>query len=154
MKKESNPNFPIGSRVELKPHLDSWMRGDRYGDVIGYRPEFIRVKLDKSKETRLFKEEDLTLVPESMQGLLSVLNEISAAEKTGVDALIKGDMDTFSSVNQSMKDFNERGVEAVHALLVEHPELRPNGYVPVPLIKEGGLTLEEEKIIAKKRVTL
>lgn len=145
MKKESNPNFPIGSRVELKPHLDSWMRGDRYGEVIGYTPGFIRVKLDKSNNKRLFKEDDLTLVSESVHGLLSVLSEAVAAEKTGLDALAKGDMDTFSSVNRSMTEVNERGAKAVHAMLVERPELRPKGYVPVPLIEEGGLTLKKKK---------
>ena len=57
-----NP-ISIGSRVELHPATDDWMRGDRYGEVIGYgrarlyidtftketsmqRP--CRVKLDKS----------------------------------------------------------------------------------------------------------
>ena len=29
----------IGSRVELAPHLDLWMRGARYGVVEGYMPK-------------------------------------------------------------------------------------------------------------------
>ena len=51
----------VGTRVELHPAMDAWMRGDRYGEVVGFgrarpytdgksqsvaRP--YRVKLDKS----------------------------------------------------------------------------------------------------------
>jgi len=60
---------PIGSRIELAPHLDRWMMGDRYGQVVACvrridtakgkrwsrcKPEFaaaLRVKLDVSGKT-------------------------------------------------------------------------------------------------------
>lgn len=56
----------LGERIELAPHLDRWMMGDRYGVVVGFarlwaytsgrryvrcKPEFasvLRVKLDVS----------------------------------------------------------------------------------------------------------
>jgi hypothetical protein len=41
----------IGMRVEIPPHLDAWMRGDRYGEIVSTmktKPSFARVKLDKS----------------------------------------------------------------------------------------------------------
>ena len=59
-------DFPIGSRVQLHAATDDWMRGDRYGTVVGYgRPRLysdppngtimsrpVRVKLDKSGRVR------------------------------------------------------------------------------------------------------
>jgi hypothetical protein len=66
-----------GQRVELHPATDDWMRGDRYGTVVGYgrkreyvnsftkehvmvRP--IRVKLDKSGKVKRFHPDNLSLV--------------------------------------------------------------------------------------------
>lgn len=39
----------IGTRVELHPSTDLWMRGARYGVIVGVtrHPSFFRVKLDK-----------------------------------------------------------------------------------------------------------
>jgi len=53
--------FPVGSRVELAPHLDAWMRGDRYGTVskVGRRTLTVSVKLDKSGRTRRFQPHNL-----------------------------------------------------------------------------------------------
>lgn len=73
----------LGTRIELSPHLDRWMMGDRYGEVVrfvrkGFRynsklgtersywqrckPEFagaIRVKLDKSGKTITIKADGI-----------------------------------------------------------------------------------------------
>lgn len=59
--------FPIGCRVELKPHLDDWMRGSRYGEVKGYLSGLIRVRLDtqykyKHEFIRLFKKDEIKRV--------------------------------------------------------------------------------------------
>lgn len=57
--------FHCGQRVELPPHMDAWMRGDRYGEIVGFgRIEYeatddaparelqiARVKMDKSGRT-------------------------------------------------------------------------------------------------------
>ena len=56
----------IGKRVALAPHLDRWMRGDRYGDVTGVRPTKDRgvrlaVLLD-SGETVVLSDDDVTEV--------------------------------------------------------------------------------------------
>ena len=41
-----------GCRVEIPPHTDEWMRGDRYGEVIhGLKKGFVHIKLDKSGKT-------------------------------------------------------------------------------------------------------
>jgi hypothetical protein len=33
--------FNIGERVELLPHLDLWMRGARFGEVVGrHKPKY------------------------------------------------------------------------------------------------------------------
>ena len=41
----------IGMRVELAPHLDRWMMGDCYGEVVKVTRQRIHVKLDKSGST-------------------------------------------------------------------------------------------------------
>lgn len=55
-----------GTRVELAPYLDDWMRGDRYGTVIktGARTKAVYVKLDKSGRTRRYQESSLTAIDE------------------------------------------------------------------------------------------
>lgn len=50
--------IPVGTRVELAPHLDLWMRGARYGVVEGYMrtgatklPAIAKVRLDALPRT-------------------------------------------------------------------------------------------------------
>jgi len=57
----------IGDRVELGPHLDTWMRGMRCGTVVGFgRPhhgrETVRVILDRSTTMRRFEAGDLRVI--------------------------------------------------------------------------------------------
>ena len=40
--------YRIGERVEISPAYDSWMRGDRYGEVAKITTKAVTVKLDKS----------------------------------------------------------------------------------------------------------
>lgn len=59
----ANPPFNSGDRVEIAPHFDLWMRGDRYGDVVKHSAKFgVYVKMDKSGRTLRFAPEDLTLI--------------------------------------------------------------------------------------------
>jgi hypothetical protein len=38
-------------RVQLAPHLDRWMMGDRYGEIVNVTRKSIHVHLDKSGKT-------------------------------------------------------------------------------------------------------
>lgn len=51
--------FHAGCRVELKPHLDRWMMGDRYGDVKRVGRSKVYVHLDRSGKTIGFKPDQL-----------------------------------------------------------------------------------------------
>lgn len=59
--------YAIGTRVELHPATDDWMRGDRYGLVVGHswsldNPSVVRaikVKLDKSGRVRRFHPDNI-----------------------------------------------------------------------------------------------
>lgn len=63
-------DFPVGSRVELHPATDDWMRGDRYGDVVGYGRKSakfgghhpIKVKLDRSGRVKRYHPANLTVI--------------------------------------------------------------------------------------------
>lgn len=37
-----------GDRIEIAPHLDEWVRGDRYGVVLSVTKDRARVRLDRS----------------------------------------------------------------------------------------------------------
>jgi hypothetical protein len=44
-------DLKLGDRVEFAPHTDIWMRGDRFGIVIGLKiagSSLVRVRLDTS----------------------------------------------------------------------------------------------------------
>lgn len=46
-------SYTVGSRVEIHPGTDLWMRGARYGTVVGCAPtpkDRVRVKLDATGE--------------------------------------------------------------------------------------------------------
>ena len=43
----------IGTRVELHPALDAWIKGDKFGEVVKVTRNNVHVKLDKSG--RVFK---------------------------------------------------------------------------------------------------
>lgn len=48
------------NRVELHPATDEWMRGDRYGDIIGYSAlGKVIVRLDKSQRIVWLKKKDI-----------------------------------------------------------------------------------------------
>jgi hypothetical protein len=40
-------DFKVGQRVELLPHLDLWMMGARYGEVVKLGRKWVHVKLDR-----------------------------------------------------------------------------------------------------------
>ena len=48
----------IGTRVQTLPHTDAWMRGDRYGEVVGVvsnaRGTWYHVRMDRSDKVRHF----------------------------------------------------------------------------------------------------
>lgn len=48
--------LPIGTRVEIAPHHDLWMRGARFGAITSYSPDgqYVYVKLDKVSSDRKF----------------------------------------------------------------------------------------------------
>jgi len=52
-------SFKIGQRVQLHPATDTWMRGDRYGEVVKIGRLYIHVKLDKSDHVLRFRPDNL-----------------------------------------------------------------------------------------------
>ena len=52
--------YNIGSRVELHPGMDLWMRGARFGTVIGSKPDNCAlVQLDKLPNRRVSCSADM-----------------------------------------------------------------------------------------------
>lgn len=40
--------FAVGDRIELAPHLDRWMMGDRYGEIVKIGGRFLHVRMDRT----------------------------------------------------------------------------------------------------------
>ena len=53
----------IGKRVELQPHLDLWMQGDRYGTIIGVHGIKYTVLMDKSETLQVLTESEVQIMP-------------------------------------------------------------------------------------------
>lgn len=50
----------VGRRIELAPHRDEWMRGDRYGTILRVTSRGFVVKLERSGRTvRSIRDEDI-----------------------------------------------------------------------------------------------
>lgn len=58
----------IGKRVEIHPRFDRWMRGDKFGSVVGIRPVrgsgevILKIRMDTSGQTVAFYQDDVTEV--------------------------------------------------------------------------------------------
>lgn len=52
----------FAARVELAPHLDAWMAGDRFGNVVKVTDKRIHVRMDRSGRMRMLGHDDVTLV--------------------------------------------------------------------------------------------
>lgn len=53
----------IGKRVELMPHLDLWMQGDRYGTIVGTHGVTYTVQMDKSGTLQVLTESEVRFMP-------------------------------------------------------------------------------------------
>lgn len=51
--------FNVGDRIELKPHLNSWMMGDRFGEIVSIGRRYLHVEMDVSGKT-------INVVPENI----------------------------------------------------------------------------------------
>lgn len=49
----------LNSRVQCKPHLDCWIRGDRYGRVVAFRGKMVHVRMFKTGRIRIFSRVNL-----------------------------------------------------------------------------------------------
>ena len=49
----------VGDRIQLPPHTDAWMMGDRYGTVVKVGRSIIHVKMDRSGRVRWFHAETI-----------------------------------------------------------------------------------------------
>lgn len=41
----------VGQRVEISPTTDTWMRGDRFGEIVKLGHSWVHVKFDRSGRT-------------------------------------------------------------------------------------------------------
>ena len=57
MNSVNSAGFKANDRVQLHPCTDSWMRGDKYGEVVKVGRLTCTVKLDKSGRTSTFRNE-------------------------------------------------------------------------------------------------
>ena len=51
--------FSVGDRIELAPHVDRRIRGDRYGEIVKIGGRFLHVLMDRSEKV-------LYVVPENV----------------------------------------------------------------------------------------
>lgn len=61
-KNQPGGTFHVGDRVEIAPHFDLWMRGDRYGTVVKDSKLGVYVKMDKTGKRLRYGRDDLTLI--------------------------------------------------------------------------------------------
>ena len=52
--------YTVGDVVELAPHTDAWMRGDRFGKVVDIGRFYLHVKCTPSGKVRFFVPENIT----------------------------------------------------------------------------------------------
>ncbi|MEU9405531.1 hypothetical protein AB0E08_07490 [Streptomyces sp. NPDC048281] len=57
----TQPQTPA-RRVQVPPHTDTWMRGDRFGEIVKTGRKYDHVKMDKSGRTLKFPKGTCTPV--------------------------------------------------------------------------------------------
>lgn len=57
-------SYLVGKRIEISPHFDAWMQGDRFGEITKVTSKYITVKMDRSQRVLRLpnKETSYTLV--------------------------------------------------------------------------------------------
>lgn len=51
--------FKPFQRVEVAPHTNAWISGDRFGDVVKIGRFYVHVKMDRSGKVRKFVPENI-----------------------------------------------------------------------------------------------
>ena len=51
-----------GDRVQIRPHHDVWMMGDRYGTIEKVGRKYVHIHMDKSDKVLKFVESDFLLL--------------------------------------------------------------------------------------------
>lgn len=64
--------FNVGDRVELAPHLDRWMMGDRFGEIVKIGRRYLQVKLDVSGKV-------INVVPENIRSKVAPVRDPDGA---------------------------------------------------------------------------
>jgi hypothetical protein len=60
MNQDARHYYNKGQRVQLRPHMDLWMRGARYGDVTRVTKDLVSVRLDNlPHKVRRFHPDDI-----------------------------------------------------------------------------------------------
>ena len=54
--------FNVGDRIQVLPHVDRWMQGDRYGNVTKIGHKFVHVSMDMSGGIAIFSPENIKKV--------------------------------------------------------------------------------------------
>ena len=63
----------VGTRIQMHSATDEWMQGDRYGQIIGIDP--IYVKLDKSEKVIMVHPANLIPVEKTKEDYLATIEE-------------------------------------------------------------------------------
>jgi hypothetical protein len=48
--------FTVSDRIELAPHLDRWMMGDRFGEIVKIGRRYLHVQMDSGKTIHVVPE--------------------------------------------------------------------------------------------------
>ena len=80
--------FTVGDRVELAPHLDRWMMGDRFGEIVKIGRRYLHVQLDRSDKTINVVPENCTKVSEKWVDVVFVQgDDYTKIADMGVDEM-------------------------------------------------------------------
>jgi hypothetical protein len=111
-------SFKVGDRVELHPATDSWMRGDRYGDIAKVGRDFVYVKLDRSGRTKKFHPKNVNVI-EHGGGSFS-----AGAKRNPVGTFNRSQLDRLAHHYGKIKTINPSGpgYRKLRAYLAELPQ--------------------------------
>ena len=80
--------FNVGDRIELKPHLNRWMMGDRFGEIVSIGRRYLHVQMDRSEKTINVVPENATKVAEKWVDVVFVQgDDYTKIADMGVDEM-------------------------------------------------------------------
>jgi hypothetical protein len=79
--------FTVSDRIELAPHLDRWMMGDRFGEIVSIGRRYLHVQMDSGKTINVVPENATKVAEKWVDVVFAQGDDYTKIADMGVDEM-------------------------------------------------------------------